>query len=184
MIYLASQSSRRKQILKRMKIPFIVIPSAYRERKYKTMAPEELVLRHARGKVLKSRYPLKARFILGADTIVWNKRAYGKPKTYTEAGRMIKSLSGKTHQVYTGLVLWDRRSTKFYQAVAKTDVKFKKLELCNIRKYLSLINPFDKAGSYAIQDGPKIVESICGSYSNVVGLPRKLLRKLIKQCGQ
>lgn len=182
MIYLASQSARRKEILKKMKIPFRVVPSAYREYFRKDLSPLELTLKHALGKALKAELPRGARYVLAADTVVWRKKFHGKPKSFSQALQMIKSLSGRSHDVCTGVVLWDRKRGEFFQGVSKTKVFFKKMSDSEIRKYLSVVCPFDKAGSYAIQEGPKIVKSIRGSYSNVVGLPKGLVRMLLKKC--
>jgi len=182
MIYLASKSARRKEILKRMKIPFRVVESHYQERFIKGLSPIELVLRHAVGKAFKAKLPQNARYVLAADTIVWRKKFYGKPQTFSGARKMLKELSGKAHDVYTGVVLWDRKWNDLRQGVSKTNVVFKTLSDAEICRYLEIVHPFDKAGSYAIQEGPRIVKSIRGSYSNVVGLPKGLVRKILKEC--
>lgn len=182
MIYLASKSARRTEILKRMKVAFRVVESNYHEHFLEYLSPSELVIKHAIGKALKARLPRGARYVLSADTIVWRNKFYGKPRTLRGAVKMLKELSGKTHEVYTGVVIWDRRQGLFYQGVSKTRVRFKKLTDAWIRDYLKVVYPLDKAGAYAIQEGPRIVKSIRGSYSNVVGLPKELVRKLLKKC--
>ena len=181
MIYLASQSARRKEILKGMKVPFRVVESHYCERFLKHLPPSELVLEHAVGKALKAKLPRGARYVLAADTIVWKNKLCGKPKTFLQAFRMLKALSGRWHDVYTGIVLWDRKRNDFFRGVSKTGVLFKRFSDEEIRRYVRIVHPFDKAGSYAIQEGPRIVKSIRGSYSNVVGLPRGLVRRLLKK---
>ena len=182
MIYLASKSARRKEILRQMKISFRVVESDYHERFLRHLSPTRLVLKHAIGKALKARLPRKARYVLAADTIVWRDKFYGKPRTLSEAVTMLKSLSGKSHDVYTGVVFWDREAQDLFQGVSRTKVFFKKLSSSEIRNYFKVVHPFDKAGSYAIQAGPRIVKSIHGSYSNVVGLPKGLVRELLKKC--
>ena len=184
-IYLASQSSRRQELLTDLKIPFKVVPSAYRERWCRKTAPEILCMRHATGKARKAVLPRSARFILGSDTIVWHRgRGLGKPRSRAEALRMLRGLAGKKHAVYTGLAIWDRKTGRVLTGCARTDVWMKSVGETWLQKYVDTIHPFDKAGAYAIQACLKIVERIRGSYSNVVGLPKELLRKMLKAIGQ
>lgn len=180
LIYLASKSTRRQQILTNMNIPFRVVSTPYRERFLKNKTPTALAIHHARAKARKAIIPFRARFILAGDTIVWcRNRFLGKPKNRSEALRMIRTLSGRSHAVYTGLVLWDRKSGQMFEGCAKTRVWIKRLSDREVRQYVDTINPFDKAGAYAIQEKPRIVKKIQGSHSNVVGLPRELLRKML-----
>ena len=94
---------------------------------------------------------------------------------------MMQILSGRTHLVYTGLVLYDCRAKNFLEGVSRTKVYFKKLSRQDIEEYLKSIHPYDKAGSYAIQEGPRVVRKIEGSYSNVVGLPVELLKEMLRK---
>lgn len=181
-ICLASQSARRREILCKMKVPFCVVPSFYHERLRHGVPPQELVIAHALGKARRAKLPAYARYVLAADTLVWRGRFYGKPDTLARAFKMLKELSGRSHDVYTGVVLWDRERNVFFQGVARTRVRFKRLSDQSIRNYIREVPTFDKAGAYAIQEGPRIVASFQGSYSNVVGLPRELVRKLFKKC--
>lgn len=181
MIYLASQSARRKEILRSMKIRFRVIPSFYQERLIPGYAPRDLVVKHAEGKALHAKAPRTARYVLAADTLVWRKKFYGKPKSLREAHKILRALSGRVHEVYTGVVLWDRVRGRLMKGVSCTRVRFKKLTSAQIDNYLLAIQPLDKAGAYAIQEGPRIVARIQGSYSNVVGLPRELVRRLLRK---
>ncbi len=184
-IYLASCSSRRQEFLKAMKIPFKVARSTYRERWCRKTAPEVLCVRHAAGKAQKAILPRDARFVLGGDTIVWHEgHGLGKPKTRAEALRMLRRLAGKKHEVYTGLALWDRATGRVLTGRAKTEVFMKTVPEPWLQHYVDTIHPFDKAGAYAIQAKLKIVSRIKGSYSNVVGLPKELLRKMLKEMGQ
>jgi septum formation protein len=179
-LYLASQSSRRRELLLAMKIPFKVAPSAYRERWCRKTSPEVLCVRHAIGKAREAILPKSARFVLGGDTIVWHHgRGLGKPRTRAEALRMLQRLAGRRHTVYTGLALWDRRTGHILKGCAGTDVWMKRVGKAWLEKYVERIHPFDKAGAYAIQARLKIVKKIRGSYSNVVGLPKELLRKML-----
>jgi len=184
-LYLASKSVRRQELLSAMKLPFHSVPSSYREHRRRKIPPEALCVRHAVGKVRKAVLPRAARFVLGGDTIVWHhNQVFGKPKTRAEALRMLRSLAGRKHAVYTGLALWDRKMGSMLTGCAKTEVWMKPASEKWLRKYIDIIHPFDKAGSYAIQARLKIVRKIQGSYSNVVGLPKELLRKMLKEMVQ
>lgn len=181
-LYLASQSARRQQILTDLRIPFKVVSSAYHEYPCPKKSPRILSVEHAVGKVRKAVLPATARWVLGGDTIVWFKgHGLGKPKTRQEALRVLKRLSGKRHAVYTGLALWDRVTDEILTGCAKTEVWMKPFSVEQIENYVDTIHPYDKAGAYAIQASPKIVRKIQGSYSNVVGLPKELLRSLIRK---
>ncbi|MFH1800967.1 MAG: Maf family protein [Candidatus Omnitrophota bacterium] len=181
-IYLASQSSRRRELLKDLKIPFKVISSAYRERWCQKTTPEVLCIRHAIGKARKAALPSGGRFVLGGDTMVWHQgRGLGKPRSRAEALRILRGLSGRKHAVYTGLAIWDRKTGCLFTGCARTDVWMKPVGEAWLQKYMDTIHPFDKAGAYAIQGRLKIVRKIRGSYSNVVGLPKELLRKMLKE---
>lgn len=180
-IYLASQSPRRKEILEKLGIPFKVISSRYQEKKMNHLTPYRHVIQHALGKVRLAEVPAKARFVLGADTLViYQGKVLGKPKDMSEAFDMVSMLSGQAHHVYTGVVLRDCRTKKIQKGYAKTKVWMKKFTPAQIRHYLKRAHPLDKAGSYAIQAKPKIVDRIEGSYSNVVGLPVELLQGMLK----
>jgi septum formation protein len=142
-------------------------------------------VRHAIGKARKAMLPHVARFVLGGDTIVWHHgRGLGKPRSRAEALRTLQGLVGKKHAVYTGLAIWDRRTGNLLTGCAKTDVWMRPVGKAWLEKYVDTIHPFDKAGAYAIQARLKIVRKIQGSRSNVVGLPKELLRKMLKEIGQ
>jgi septum formation protein len=184
-LYLASQSSRRQELLEGLKIPFKVVVSAYRERWCRETAPGVLCVRHAAGKARKAACPRGGRFVLGGDTIVWHHgRGLGKPRSRAEALRILRKLAGKKHAVYTGLAILDRKTGCVLTGCAKTDVWMKPVGEAWLQKYVDTIHPFDKAGAYAIQGRLKIVRKIRGSYSNVVGLPKELLRKMLKKIGR
>jgi len=165
-----------------MKVPFKVASSAYRERWCRKTAPEILTVRHAIGKARMAILPKSARFVLGGDTVVWHRgHGLGKPKTRAEALRMLRGLAGKKHAVYTGLAILDRKTGNVETGCARTDVWMKPVKEAWLQKYVDTIHPLDKAGAYAIQAQIKIVKRIRGSYSNVVGLPKELLRKMLKE---
>jgi len=181
MLYLASQSPRRQEILKAMGVRFRVARSEYRERLVQKTAPGELVRRHALGKALGACLPKTARWVLGSDTLVYLRgQLLGKPKNHLQSIEMLKRLSGKRHSVFTGVALLDRKTGEAEVQAVETAVYFKRLSKADIEAYLEAVNTLDKAGGYAIQEGPKLVDHIEGSYSNVIGLPRELLRRWLR----
>lgn len=178
-IYLASQSPRRKEILRKMKVSFRVVKSSYEE-KAKKCSPSKLVMDHAEGKAGGAQVASRQGCVLGSDTIVYCRgKILGKPKTVSAAVKMLGFISGRTHFVYTGVALKDLASGKTVKGFEKTKVFIKKLSREEILKYIPKVNSLDKAGAYAIQMKPSIVKKIEGSYSNVVGLPEKLVKKLL-----
>jgi septum formation protein len=122
--------------------------------------------------------------VLAADTLVYLDREtklFGKPADHAEAFKMLKELQGRTHAVITGVCLMHLREHRQRVFAEWTDVRFHPLTAEQIRKYLALINPLDKAGAYAIQEhGELVVAEISGSYSNVVGLPVERVREEIE----
>ena len=182
MLYLASQSPRRKELLRKMRIRFRVVPSSYRERVKPGVPPSKLVIEHARGKAKKGDVPPGARWVLGADTVIYCRdRILGKPKSYSDAFRMIRWLSGENQYVYTGVALLDLKSGKMYQGYLKTKTRVKNLSDQEIREYLKRVNPLDKAGGCAIEQKPIIASRVRGSYTNILGLPVELVKKILKQ---
>ncbi len=117
--------------------------------------------------------------VIGADTeVALNTQIFGKPKSLKEAEEMLMRLQGKTHEVVTGVCMLHLRTHREKLFAVNTKVKFHPLTREQVRSYLQLINPLDKAGAYAIQEhGELIVEVIDGSFTNVVGLPVEALRE-------
>ena len=112
--------------------------------------------------------------VIGADTIVVvDGTALGKPRDPADASRMLRNLSGRSHDVYTGFTLIDRPSNKSATAVERTGVTFRRLSEEEIGEYIASGSPMDKAGAYGIQDdrGAVFVERIDGCFYNVIGLP-------------
>ncbi len=179
MIYLASKSPRRREILKKMGLTFRVAESSYEER-HKKCSPSKLVLEHAVGKARGIRVKAREGIAIGADTLVYaGGKVLGKPKTQAQALRMLRLISGCSHFVYTGVAVFDFKTGKIRKGFEKTKVFVKKLAYEEMLSYIKKVNSYDKAGAYAIQMKPSIVTRIQGSYTNVVGLPEKLVRKLI-----
>lgn len=171
-IILASGSPRRRELLKEICRDFVVITSEFDEMIFPGESPEALVKRLSMGKAEDVWNCTKGdRVVIGADTVVaLDGEIMGKPSDAGDARRMLKKLSGNTHQVYTGVaVLWDGGRDSF---VSISQVEFYPLSDGEIDSYIASEEPFGKAGAYAIQLGGKLfVRSITGDYSNIVGFP-------------
>jgi septum formation protein len=179
MLVLASQSPRRREILAAAGIPFVTRPAAVDETPLEGETPEGHVLRLARQKALAA--PLSpGEVILGADTVVVvGGEIFGKPASASDAVRMLRRLSGRTHEVLTGVCL--RTVGRERAEVEVTRVRFAALTEDEIARYVATGEPMDKAGAYAIQGlASKYVERIEGCYFNVVGLPVALVYRLLR----
>ncbi len=179
-LYLASQSPRRKELLKRLNLPFTTIVPLINEN-LSIMNPIQYVLTVAKMKVNAVADEVSQGVIIGVDTIVViDDKILTKPKNYQDALAILKLLSGRKHSVYSGLCLLVKPNNQMVRAWDKTDVWFRKLSLSEINLYLKSQEGFDKAGSYGIQgQAGRFVKRINGCYYNVVGLPiTKLLEKL------
>lgn len=171
-LILASASPRRRELLAGMGIPFRSITSRIPEESYNMeLSDEARFLAEIKAKDI---FSLEEGFwILGADTIVAIEgTTLGKPADRKEAEYMLAMLGGKQHSVSTGFCILDPSGNIVHSEAVTTIVKFKDLSNNEIDGYIETGEPFDKAGSYAIQGiGAFMVESISGSYTNVVGLP-------------
>ncbi|HET7153125.1 MAG TPA: Maf family protein [Candidatus Kapabacteria bacterium] len=183
-IILASASPRRIQLLRQIGIECAVHPSNVDEdtdHNDPVHYVEELALRKARE--VGNRFP--DGIIIGADTIVvLNNTVLGKPKDTNDAKRMLRTLSGNTHTVYTGFCIIDAEKTVCDHE--KTDVTFRELNDREIAEYVAAGSPMDKAGAYGIQDdfGAVFVTRIVGDYYTVVGLPLAKLYTRLKEFAQ
>ena len=181
-IILGSQSPRRKELLAGLDIEFTtkVIPGL--EETYpNTLQGEEIPIYLAKQKA--DAYTLEDNdLLITADTIVWlNGHVYGKPADEAEAREMLRSLSGKTHDVITGVCV--RTNKKNVSFASTTKVRFAELTDAEIEHYINKYRPMDKAGAYGIQEwiGYIGVEHIEGSYFNVMGLPIQRLYTVLKE---
>lgn len=183
-IILASNSPRRKELLKGLDIDFEVrvlegIDESYPEGLSMTEIPEFISRKKA------SAYTLaEDELLITADTIVWLEgQVLGKPKDKQDARRMLRLLSGKTHQVITGVTLRTKERQKTFSSV--TDVTFAELTEEQINYYVDRYKPLDKAGAYGIQEwiGYVGVTGIKGSYFNVMGLPVQRVSSEIGKLG-
>jgi len=172
-LILASGSPRRRELLGSIGILFEVITADVEEDNSSSGDPENLVSLNARAKAewVADRNP--GRFILGADTTVFlDGQILNKPRDLDEARSMLARLSGRTHSVFTGLVLLHRNQGLEEVEVVFSEVTFRDLDPAAIEAYLAVVNPLDKAGAYAIQEsGEMIVAGYTGSLSNIIGLP-------------
>jgi len=194
MLVLASASPRRQELLRNVGIPFVVEPTDIPEVAQDGEAPRSFAERMAREKALAVFRRRPGDFILGADTIVVvDAQILGKPRDGTDAARMLRLLSGRTHQVVTGVCLLaphlrtENRelATGFEDTRSETTrVTMDSLSDADIRSYISSGEPMDKAGAYAIQGmASRWVSRIEGDYFNVVGLPVSLVYKMLHDCG-
>jgi len=184
-LILASKSPRRYELLKQVGLDFEVIPSGVVEDFFNTESPREHVIRLAEAKArdVASKYP--DHWVVAADTIVCiNGSILGKPRGREEAVEMLRRLSGREHRVLTGFSVCRSGKGESDQEAVQTVVKMKPLTSAEIAWYVQTGEPFDKAGGYAIQGiGSFMIESIQGSYTNVVGLPLCELIQTLNRLG-
>ncbi|MBO4951191.1 MAG: septum formation inhibitor Maf [Clostridia bacterium] len=172
-IILASKSPRRKEILETMGVDFVIDVADADESVGSELSPVEAVCEISKRKAdaVFKRHECEDCIIISADTVVViDGKIIGKPKDENDAFSIIKSLSGRTHEVYTGFTVCGNGKAKTDFEVTKVHFK----ELCDddIRRYVATGEPMDKAGAYGIQQkGNLFVEYIHGDYYNVVGFP-------------
>jgi len=172
-IILASKSPRRYELLKQIGLDFEVVPSRVIEDFGQKETPQDHVIRLAEAKAQDVANGYPDRWVIAADTIVYiDGSILGKPKNREEAKGMLHRLSGQDHWVMTGFSVCHLENRRTDKEVVQTAVRMKTLTHAEIEWYLQTREPFDKAGGYAIQGiGSFMIESIQGSYTNVVGLP-------------
>ena len=182
-LILASSSPRRRHLLQKHDYDFRVCPADVAEISPDHLSPGEITLFNAR---------IKARFIaqqepeaivLGVDTLVaFEGHVLGKPSDMDAAFAMTKRLNGKTHDVYSGVWLCHGKSGRERGFIEVTRVHFRHLTDAQIRAYHARIGPLDKAGAYAAQeDRGELIDSIEGSFSNVIGLPMEALKIALRE---
>ena len=182
-LLLASGSPRRADLLRAAGIPFEVFPVEIDEHFRLGEKPEHAVARLAEAKAAVAAASHADAIVLGADTtVVVRGEALGKPTDPADAARMLRLLSGRSHDVLTGVCL--SRQGRRLVHVEPTRVRMAQLGESEIAWYVSTGEPFDKAGGYAVQGlGSRFIEGIDGSYSNVVGLPISSVYELLKELG-
>ena len=188
-IILASGSPRRKELLLQIGIvPEIIV--SHVEEKITSDIPAEVVMSLAEQKAVEVAKEMpEGTVILGSDTVVAaDGKILGKPKSHEEAYEMIRSLAGRSHQVYTGVCLVKKGPegeadtvVSFYD---ETDVNVSPMTEKEIREYADSEEPMDKAGSYAVQGFfARYIDGLKGSYANVMGLPVHLVYQELKKLG-
>jgi len=180
-LILASASPRRSELLRQLAPEFQVMPGDAPEVHDDQLTAWEMVQVNAYRKARAVAKKFPDALVLAADTLVYLDREaklFGKPADLEHAFTMLKQLAGRTHAVITGVCLLHLREHQQRVFADWTDVKFHPLTAKQIKEYLAVVNPLDKAGAYAIQEhGERIVAEISGSYSNVVGLPVEKVRE-------
>ena len=183
-IYLASNSPRRRKLLKQIGLSFKSFSVNSVEDFLDGEHPVKCVQRIALEKMELAKLKVNDGIIITADTIVvLNKIVIGKPKSKSEAIKILSMLSGKTHKVYTGFCVYNQKTKKRILDYEKTKVEFRDLNKDEIIDYVEGGSPMDKAGAYGIQDdfGAVFVEKINGCYYNVVGLPLTKLYSVLRR---
>ncbi len=180
-LILASGSPRRRELLERMGYSFTVLSPDVDE--HVDAEPRQAVAILARRKALAAAEGLRDGVVLAADTLVAvDGEALGKPGDEAEARAMLMRLSGREHEVFTGVCLMDAATGRIEVHVERTGVVFRVLDIGEIDRYVATGEPMDKAGAYGIQGGAAaFVESYSGSYENVMGLPVNSVGLMLKK---
>ena len=184
-IVLASASPRRRELLEMLGVrDFKICPAVGEEKIEDGLRPDGIVCSLSKAKAEEVRAGRNNDdVIIAADTIVWcNGRVFGKPKTEEEAKLMLSELSGKSHEVYTGVTVI--KGETIISEAECTKVYFRKLDEAEIEAYILSGEPMDKAGAYGIQGKASLfAEGIEGDFFNVMGLPLCRLGKMLKTIG-
>lgn len=184
-IILASNSPRRRELLRQIGLTFTVDPADVDERVMPGESPEAYAVRVAIDKMRVAASRTGQGIVIAADTIVvLDDAILGKPVDPQDARRMLSMLSGRMHQVITGLAIMNSSNGRMLTRAVVTRVWFRALSSDEIDSYVKSNEPMDKAGAYGIQEkGALLVERIDGCYFNVVGLPLVVLGEMIKEFG-
>jgi septum formation protein len=179
-LVLASASPRRRELLRRLQVAVEVRPAAVDETPRPGESAGELVVRLAEAKVRAVATDADA-VVVGADTVVsLDGAVFGKPLDADDAARMLRALSGRTHEVVTGMAVWRGPARPLSVEVVTSRVTFVELSEADVVWYLATGEPFDKAGAYGHQGAAgRFVASIEGSQTSVTGLPLATLARLL-----
>ena len=178
-LILASNSPRRKELLKNAGYNFDIVPSTSDEVADKTLPPNEYTQILAYDKAYSVYQKNTDKVVIGADTVVYYNGEYlGKAKTALEAKATLKKLSNNTHLVTTGYAIISKN--KVFKGSVTTTVTFNDLKAEDINSYVKSNLWVGKAGAYGIQDGFNLVKKIDGNYDNVVGLPINVIDKILR----
>ncbi|MFT3921943.1 MAG: Maf family protein [Myxococcales bacterium] len=184
-LILASASPRRREILGRLGLPFDVLPSDIDESRIAGEEPRAYVARLAEGKARAVASRGEPCAVLGSDTtVVLHGEVLNKPVDLADSERMLRALSGREHEVHTGVALVLLPELQSRVITVTTRVRFRELSETTLRGYVASREGMDKAGSYGIQDlGAALVSEVHGSYSSVVGLPAAETVELLQALG-
>ena len=184
-LILASSSPRRRELLASTGIDSDVYPSHVPEQRQSGEAPEEYVARLSREKAAEVARRHPSEWIIAADTtVLLGDELLEKPTGPDDAKRMLATIAGRTHIVYTGVTVQNQERDYRDTRVAESEVRMLPLSARDIEWYVATGEPLDKAGAYAVQGiGAMFIDSIHGSYTNVVGLPLALLFQMLRKAG-
>ena len=178
-VVLASASPRRLALLSEVADDITVLPSDVDESRVTASSPRALVRELSRLKALSVAGRLNGGdVVIGADTVVYLDKLYGKPRDRADAIRMLSELNGKEHYVFTGVTVVADGGVRTFSV--RSAVRFRSLAKEEIERYVDEYRPYDKAGAYAVQEGV-VVGSYKGSLSNIIGLPIEKLVKVLKE---
>ena len=179
---LASASPRRRELLSEVAQDLVVTPADVDESGVVAASPRALVkeLSRLKARAVAELRENDERVVVGADTVVYLDKIYGKPRDFDDAVKMILALSGKWHYVFTGVtVIYGGREITFS---VRSAVLIKELDREQAQEYVRAYEPYDKAGGYAVQEGA-VTQDYSGSYTNIVGLPMERLREVLRSLG-
>lgn len=184
-LVLASASPRRRELLLSVGLDFEVLPSTIEEQRGETEDPESYVLRLSREKAEEVAARRPEAWVIGADTTVYiDDTILEKPSDQADAARMLRTISGREHTVFTGITLLGPAMSSRESRVVSTQVTMIGLTDEEIAWYVGTGEPMDKAGAYAVQGvGAMFISSIHGNYTNVVGLPLSVLLDMMRRAG-
>jgi 23S rRNA (uracil1939-C5)-methyltransferase len=182
-IILASQSPRRKELLKKIVQEFRAIPSQVDEERFREKDPVRFALRAAQAKAKDVGQEYPSSLVIAADTLVClGEEIFGKPKNLAEAKEILEKLSGQKHRVITAVAIYKKDENRSLTGYEISHVKFNKLSREVIEDYLGRGDYLDKAGSYAVQEvGDAFVETFQGDYDNIVGFPVRKVKRLLDE---
>jgi septum formation protein len=182
---LASSSPRRRELLGSIGLDFEIVPSHVPEIHQRGETPEEYVARLSRDKAGAVADTHPSQWVIAADTtVIFEDELLEKPVDEADAVRMLEIIAGRTHTVFTAVTLKNRERDYLDTHVTSSEVRMLPLTRAEIEWYVQTGEPLDKAGAYAAQGiGAIFIESIHGSYSNVVGLPLATLYQMLRKAG-
>jgi septum formation protein len=188
MIYLASASARRQELLRQLGVEFSVLVADIEEVRARDESPAEYVVRVARDKAQRVATQVRERGlpahpVLGADTeVVLDAEVLGKPRDRAHGVAMLQRLQGRVHEVLSAVVVIDRERER--HALSHSRVRFAPMSVAEIERYWDSGEPLGKAGGYAIQGrGAAYIAALEGSYSGVMGLPLHETARLLREFG-